>query len=175
MPDTNYWYNQPRVLETVGAPQIVGNILYFKGMRSARLYAIDLAGPKVLWKRPVGESAMLFGVDRDAIYLGGEEVLAIDLKSQKLLWATRLPIATGWIKPLVTKQYVYQFTQRGVFELDKRTGDTARLFRGVDLDSLGGQLLITHDSLLTVSNLAVTCYPLQAQTKNGPPAVSQNK
>ncbi|HVW39513.1 MAG TPA: PQQ-binding-like beta-propeller repeat protein, partial [Pirellulales bacterium] len=27
LPDTNYWYNQPRVLETVGAPQIVGNIL----------------------------------------------------------------------------------------------------------------------------------------------------
>jgi outer membrane protein assembly factor BamB len=175
MPDTNYWYNQPRVLETVGAPQIVGNILYFKGMRSARLYEIDLAGPKVLWKRPVGESAMLIGVDNEAIYLGGEEVLAIDLKSQKLLWATRLPIATGWIRPLVTRRYVYQFTQRGVFELDKRTGDTARLFRGADLDSLGGQLLITHDSLLTVSNLAVTCYPLQSPGKEAPPAVSQNK
>jgi outer membrane protein assembly factor BamB len=175
MPDTNYWYNQPRTLETVGEPQVIGNILYFKGMRSARLYAIDLAGPKVLWKRPVSESAMLIGVDADAIYLGGEEILAIDLKTQKLQWATRLPVATGWIKPIATRRYVYQFTPRGVFELDKRTGDTSRLFRGGDLDSLGGQLLITPDALVTVSNLAVTCYPLQPPAKGSPPTVSQNQ
>jgi len=175
MPDTNYWYNQPRVLETVGAPQIVDNVLYFKGMRSARLYAIDLALPKLLWKRPVGESSMLIGVDGENLYLGGEEVLAIDLKSQRLRWATRLPIGTGWIKPVLTKRYVYQFTPRGVFELDKRTGDTARLFRGADLDSLGGQLLVTEDSLITVSNLAVTCYPMKSPIGTKPPTLSRSQ
>jgi outer membrane protein assembly factor BamB len=167
MPDTNYWYNQAHTLTTVGAPQFADNVLYFKGMRSPRLYAVDLSGPKVLWKRPVSDSAMFIGADRDKLYLGGEEVLAIDLKSQKLKWATRLPIATGWIKPLLTKQHVYQFTQRGVFELDKATGDTVRLFRGADLDSLGGVLLITPESLITVSNLAVTAYPLQSNAEEG--------
>lgn len=174
MPDTNYWYNRPRVLETVGAPLIAGNVLYFKSMRSARLYAIDLAAPKLLWKRPVGESSMLIGVDAENIYLGGEEVLAIELASQKLRWATRLPVGTGWIKPVLTKRFVYQFTPRGVFELDKRNGDTARLFRGADLDSLGGQLLVADDALVTVSNLAVTCYPMKSPAKTDPAAVSGN-
>jgi outer membrane protein assembly factor BamB len=174
MPDTNYWYNQPHQLTTVAAPQVVGNTLFVKGMRSPRLYAIDLTGPKVLWKRPVSESAMLIGIDAENVYLGGEEVLAIELKSQRLRWATRLPIATGWIKPLLSDHYVYQFTQRGVFELDKQNGDTVRLFRGADLDSLGGELLLEPEKWLTVSNLAVTAYARQgAANAAEPKAVSK--
>lgn len=176
MLDTNNWYNQPHQLTTVAAPQAVGNMLYLKGMRSSRLYAIDLSGPKLLWKRPVSDSAMLIGVDQNNLYLGGEEVMAIDLESQRLLWATRLPIATGWIQPQLSSHYVYQFTPRGVFALDKKSGDTAKLFRGADLDSLGGKLITGTDNWLTVSNLAITAYPRQPAAKTADSqAVSQAK
>lgn len=160
MPDTNNWYNQPSSFTTLAPPILVGKTLYIKGMRSDRIYAIDVSTPKLLWKRPVGESSMLVGVDDENLYLSGEEVLAIDLATQKLKWASRLPNGTGWLKPLVTHDRVYQFTSRGIFELDKRNGDTVRLFRGSDLDSLGGVMLATSTRVLTVSNLAVTAYAL---------------
>jgi outer membrane protein assembly factor BamB len=161
MPDTNNWYNQPSVFTTAAPPILVGNTLYFKGMRSDRLYALDISAPKFLWKRSVSESAMLVGIDGDTLYLSGEEVLALDLKTQKLKWASRLPSGTGWIKPLVTADRFYQFTSRGIFDLDQKNGDTVRLFRGSDLDSLGGILLAAPGRMITVSNLAVTAYTFE--------------
>lgn len=160
MPDTNNWYNQPSTFTTLGNPVIVGKMLYFKGMRSDRLYGLDISTPKLAWKRPVSESAMLVGVDGDTLYLSGEEVLAIDMATQKLKWASRLPAGTGWLKPLVTGGRFYQFTSRGIFELDKANGDTDRLFRGSDLDSLGGVIMATPERVITVSNLAVTAYAI---------------
>lgn len=160
MPDNNNWYNQPSQFTTAAPPVMAGNVLYLKGMRSDRLYALDVSGPKLLWKRPMSEPAMLVGVDSDTLYLSGEEVLAIKLADQKLKWASRLPSGTGWIKPLLTADRFYQFTSRGIFELDKTNGDTVRLYRGGDLDSLGGVLLMAPDRLLSVSNLAVTAYSL---------------
>ncbi|HET6878903.1 MAG TPA: PQQ-binding-like beta-propeller repeat protein, partial [Pirellulales bacterium] len=160
MPDNNNWYNQPAGFTTAGPPLLVGNTLYLKGMRSDRLYALDVAAPKLLWKRPVSESTMLVGIDGDTLYFSGDEVLALSLTDQKLKWASRLPSGTGWLKPLLTADRFYQFTSRGIFELDKRNGDTVRLFRGSDLDSLGGMLFTAADRLLSVSNLAVTAYSL---------------
>lgn len=165
MPDMQYWYNQGHSLSTAGPPRIVGGTMYLKGMRSDRIYALDLAGPKVLWKRPVSESAMIAGADGERLYLTGEDVMAIELSDRKLQWAASLPTATGWIRPLLTADRIYQFTSRGIFELDKSNGDTVRLFRGSDLDSLGGTLLTTANQLISVSNLSVTAYPLQATPK----------
>lgn len=158
MPEANNWYNQPSAFTTAAPPILADNTLYLKGMRSDRIYALDISAPKLLWKRPVSESAMLVGVDGDTLYLSGEEVLALNLADQKLKWASRLPAGTGWLRPVVTAERVYQFTSRGIFELDKTNGDTVRLFRGSDLDSLGGVILTTPDRLITVSNLAVTAY-----------------
>ena len=160
MPETNNWYNQPSTFTTAAAPVLIDTTLYLKGMRSDRLYALDISVPKVLWKRPVSESAMLVAVDGDTLYLSGEEVLALNLADRKLKWATRLPAGTGWLKPLLTADRFYQFTSRGIFELDKANGDTVRLFRGSDLDSLGGVLFSAPDRLITVSNLALTAYAL---------------
>ena len=170
MPDPNYWYNQPSTMATEGPLRLVGGTLYVKGMRSDRIYALDIGGPKVLWKRPVSESALMIGLDDERLYLSGEEVLAIDLKTRQLKWAANLPTATGWIGPLVTAHRVYQFTSRGIYELDKSNGDTLRIFRGGDLDSLGGVLIAQPGRLISVSNLAVTSYLLQTPAKPEPAA-----
>ena len=64
--------------------------------------------------------------------------------------------------PRLTKNRLYQFTLRGVCEVDKTTGELLRIFRGVDLDSFGGLLFVTPRALVTVSNLAITAYPWTA-------------
>ena len=87
MPSTDRYYNQPPEQFTAGAPLMMNGALYFKGMRSRRLYAVDPAGPKVLWSRPVAVNAVLSGVDQERIYLGGPEISAYDLKTQQLLWS----------------------------------------------------------------------------------------
>jgi len=160
-PDTNRYYNQPAEQCTVSTPIMVDGILYFKGMRSRRLCAVDPDEPKVLWSRPVSQNAVLCGVDRERVYLGGEEITAYDLKTQQLLWSKPLPMATGWVRPIMTADRIYQFTPRGIYALDKQNGDVVQLFRGADMDSLGGRLVVTPRALVAVSNLAITAYPLE--------------
>lgn len=165
-----WWgYGPEQKLVTSAAPLVAGGRLYFKGMRSQRLYALDLGGPRVLWKRPVNQSGMLVGIDEQRIYMGGEDLTAIDLGTQRLVWAARLPRGTSWVRPVLTATRLYQFTSRGVFELDKLTGDKVRLFRGGDLDSLGGAVYVRDGLLLTVSNLSVTAYRLGSADAAGAP------
>ena len=163
-PSQEYWNNPNLGLETSGAPVLHNGVLYVKGMRSTRLCAVDLAAAKLVWERPVSKSAVALSIDGQHMLLGGDELTALDLNNQRLVWATRLPLATGWTRPAVTKNRIYQFTPRGIFVLDKQNGDRLALARGADLESLGGMVILTQHGLLTVSNLAVTCYPLSPTT-----------
>jgi outer membrane protein assembly factor BamB len=160
-PSTEYWNNPNVGLETCSPPVLHNGILYVKGMRSTRLCAIDLAETRMVWERPVSKSAVILSIEGRRMLLGGDELTMLDLEQQKLVWATRLPLATGWTRAAVTQNRVYQFTPRGIFILDKETGDRVGLARGADLDSLGGVVMLSPHGLVTVSNLAVTCYPLR--------------
>jgi outer membrane protein assembly factor BamB len=168
---TERYYDQPPERESASAPVLLNGVLYVKGMRSRRLYAIETDGPAVLWSRPVSKNSVLCGIDKDRIYVGGDEIMAFDLKTQKLLWSKPVPPGTSWVKPLMTNNRIYQFSSRGIFEIDKATGDVVQLCRGVDLDSLGGGLIMTPNALLAVSNLAITAYPL----KPVEPAITSEK
>jgi len=158
-PPVNY-YPQFTTPAGSGPPVYVGGLLFSKGMRSTRLLGVQVAGPELIWNRPVLKSAVMVGADEEHIYMAGEELTAYDLKTQELVWSTQLPRTAIWSVPLLTKNRLYQFTSRGICEVDKRTGQLLKIFRGVDLDSFGGTMFVTTHGLLTVSNLAVTAYPL---------------
>lgn len=145
---------------TVSPPQIVNGVLYVKGMRSRRLYAVDPQRPRVLWHRPVPRTATLIGVDDRRLYLGGEDISAFDLTTRRIAWSVQVSLGTSWARPLLTQGRIYHFSPRGIFEIDKAGGNVVHLFRGADLQSLGGELIATPKALLAVSNLAVTAYPL---------------
>ncbi len=162
---------QPAQLGTTG-PLAAGGLLFAKGMRSPRLIALDPAGPRPTWRRPIGLPALLAGADDKHLYTGGEELAAYDLQTQELVWSTRLPSSTSWSVPVLTKSRIYQFTSRGIFEVDKRTGEVLRLFRGADLDALGGSLLVTPTALVTVSNAAITAYPMNGSHSGGDASAS---
>jgi outer membrane protein assembly factor BamB len=130
-----------------------------KGVKSSKVYAVEPDRMKGLWERPIAKSTRLLGVGRRAAFLGGDEIGALDLKTRALLWAARVPGASMESRVLVAPDGLWQLTSRGIYEIDPDTGDVRRIFRGADLGSSGGDLLLTDAMLLAVSNRTITAYP----------------
>ena len=145
----------------------LGRAAVFQGHAVAAAVGVCTDGPALEWKRPVSKTAVIVAADDQRIYLGGEELTAYSLKTQELLWATQLPRTAAWSLPLVTKTRLYQFTSRGICAIDKQSGEVVQIFRGADLDSLGGSLFVTPQALVTVSNLGITAYPRDATASGG--------
>jgi hypothetical protein len=79
-------------------------------------------------------------------------------------WSTKLPVGTGALRVIRGGPSFYVFSTRGVLEVRADTGDPGpRVFRTADKDALGGRLWRAPDRLITVSNQAVTAYPLAPQ------------
>jgi outer membrane protein assembly factor BamB len=160
-----FFYYQPQEPQaTGGKPLQTGEAFLIKGMQSERLYAVEPNRMKVLWERPITKASRLLGVDDNAVYLGGDELCALDLKTRKLLWATRLPNGSMEGSVLVRPDGLWQLTPRGIFEIDPRSGTVRRIFRGNDLGSVGGDLLLADRWLLAVSNRTISAYPRRAAT-----------
>lgn len=158
-----FFYNQPQEAQALGgAPMRSDEAFLIKGMQSDRISAVEPDRMRVLWERPITKTARLLGVDENAVYLGGAELSALDISTKKLSWATRLPNGSMDGRVLVRADGLWQLTSRGIYEIDPKSGDVRRIFRGGDLGSAGGDLLLTGQWLLAVSNRAVTAYPRQS-------------
>jgi outer membrane protein assembly factor BamB len=159
-----FWYGYQPQEPTVGPspPLSAGEGLLIKGMQSDRLYAIDPDRMKVLWERPIAKATRLLGSDDRAVFLGGAELGAMDRKSRALLWATRLPGGSAESRVLVRPDGLWQLTSRGIYEIDPASGDVRRIFRGKDLGSAGGDLVLTDRWLLAISNRTISAYPRRA-------------
>ena len=116
-------------------PILNGDAFLLKGLQSTRLNAIDPNRMKVLWERPISKGSRLLAADDKTVYLGGSELSAMDLKSRSLLWSTRVPGGCANARVLVRKEAIWQSTPRGSIELDPKTGDVRRFFRGKDMGS----------------------------------------
>jgi hypothetical protein len=161
-------------VRTPGAAVVRDSVLYFKESGGYAVYALDLAGPSLKWKRAADPSDMIVGIRGAAaveggepgsrganLYLVGAGASAIDLSTRAMRWSTRLPVETGMLTPIMDGNRLYVLSGRGIFRIDTATGDPAGPpFRGADMESLGGGLLRCGDRLVAVSNLAVTAYPL---------------
>jgi outer membrane protein assembly factor BamB len=143
-------------------PLLCNENFLLKGLQSTRLNAVDPNRMKVLWERPISKGSRLLAADDKTVYLGGEEISAIDLQSRSLLWATRVPGGCASARVLVQKDGIWQSTPRGIVELDPKTGQVRRFFRGKDLGSVGGDLMLSGPLLISVSNRTITAYPRRA-------------
>jgi len=158
-----FGYDQPPEPTTSGsAPVSSGEAFLVKGMQSDRLYAVEPNRMKVLWERPISKSSRLVGVNEHTLFLGGPELSALDLKSRDLLWATRLPSGSLAGQLLVRPDGLWQLTPRGVFEIDPGSGTVRRIFRGKDLGAVGGNLFLTDQLVLAISNRTISAYPRRA-------------
>ncbi len=158
-----FYYYRPQEPTVAPAPPLPnGEALLVKGMQSDRLYAIDPDRLKVLWERPIAKAIRLLGTDGRALFLGGAELSALDLKTRALLWATHLPGGSNEARVIVRPEGLWQLTSRGIYEVDPGSGDVRRIFRGKDLGSAGGDLVLTDKWLLAISNRSISAYPRRA-------------
>jgi outer membrane protein assembly factor BamB len=155
-----FYYDEPKDPLAAGGPPLrVEEAFLIKGMKSSKICAVEPDRMKALWERPVAKSSRLLGIGRRAVFLGGDEISALDLKTRTLLWATRVPGASFQSRVLVGPDGLWQLTPRGIYEIDPDNGNVRRIFRGADLGSAGGDLLLTDDLVLAVSNRTITAYP----------------
>jgi outer membrane protein assembly factor BamB len=163
----DWWQRQygSQKLKTPGVIAIRDGILYFKERGVDDMYALDLSGPTLKWKRPIDESDMIAGITSDRILTVGSDAGAIDRNSKALTWSTRIPLDNGMIDPLLDGHSLFVYLSRGVYEIDASNGKLVRIFRGSDKDSMGGSVWRAGSKLITVSNQAVTAYPLSASAR----------
>ena len=150
------------MIESPATAVLRGGDLYIKETNGDAVYDIDLSGPSLRWRRPVAGSDAIADINASAMLLLGSEASAVDMTGERpMLWSIRLPAETGQMRPICAGDSLYAFVSRGIFQVDAKTGDTARIFRGADRDALGGLLYATPERLIAVSNLKVTAYPLK--------------
>ena len=155
-------------------PLKAGEALILKGAKSGRIHALDSDRMKTLWDRPIAESARLVGANDQAVFLGGPELSALDLRTRKLLWATRLPGESMEAKILVRPGGIWQLTPRGIFEIDPRLGHVRKIFRGDDTGAVGGDLFMTDRLLLAVTDRTIAAYPIAAAAAARPGRLGEN-
>jgi hypothetical protein len=144
---------------------IDGSTLYLKEENGDGLYAVDLTGPSLLWRRPLDPDSSFLPLDKGRLLAIGQDLGAIDGKSRSLMWSASLPTLIGRVTPLVSGNRVLAFAPRGIYEIDATDGDTVRILRGADRDSYGGSVHAAPGRLICVSNLSVTAYPLAGGTE----------
>src|SRR5262249_51659837 len=146
-----FFFNGMPQQEPSGAgsdPVRFGDAFLIKGMQSTRLSALEPHQMKLLWERPVSKSSRVLGTIQGVAFLGGAELSAMDLETRRLLWSTPLPAGSSEARVLMSGQGIWQFTPRGIVEIDPATGNIRRILRGSDLGSTGGDLIMTDSVLL---------------------------
>ncbi|HEX3358831.1 MAG TPA: PQQ-binding-like beta-propeller repeat protein [Tepidisphaeraceae bacterium] len=150
---------QPQIV-TPASMFVRDNVLYCKERNADQVYAVDLNGPSLKWKRPCEPDETIVGMDDSRIYTAGVDVGGIDCASKKLLWSRRLPVTNGSFRPMMSGNSIFFFLGRGIYQLDSREGEIKRIFRGYDRDSGGGAVYQTAVGLITVSDQALTAYAM---------------
>ena len=141
------------------APLTDGETLLIKGAKSDHITVLDPGRMAVVWDRPIAKSACPVGIDAQAVYLGGPDLEALDRADRSLRWSLPMPSGSEDGKVLVRPDGLWQFTPRGIFEVDAPTGRVRRIFRGDDTNASGGDLIVTDQWLLAISNQTISAYP----------------
>lgn len=163
-----WWNNRAsQPVARMGAAAFVeGSTLYVKEEGGSAVYAVDVAGPSLLWKRPLDADSSVLPLGAGRMLFVGQELSAVDANSERraMQWSVPLPQLAAPVEPLVAGgKQVLAFSPRGVYEIDLSDGDTLRILRGSDRDSVGGDLRLAPGRLICVSNLAITAYPVKSK------------
>lgn len=156
-----FWSGNPAAPRPTMRPAafVHGSTLYLKEYEGDALHAIDLTGPSLRWRRPLDRENTIARLPDGRLLSVGQDLGAIDPESRALRWSASLPALATRIAPVVGTDRLLAFAPRGIYEIDLADGDTVRIFRGADRDSLGGTLCRAPGRLISVSNRAITAYP----------------
>lgn len=135
-------------------------VMYVKESKSSKLYAIDAAARKLLWRRPLATDETVAALHAGRLITAGADVGAIDPASRRLNWSTRLPVERNIGQPLFGDKQMLMCVSRGLYLISTETGDVLKIIRGADAGAIGGTAFVAGDKLIVVSNRAITAYPL---------------
>ena len=141
-----------------GSLLFADGLLYFRSAGCPEIFALDPAGPELLWSANVGKDERIVAIDAERIVLAGDELRAVSRLDGSRLWSRPLMLAAGTGSVLQSEELLWILTRRGLFEIDKESGHHRRVWRG-DLSRLGGgDLLWTDRGLVAVGPDQVLCY-----------------
>jgi outer membrane protein assembly factor BamB len=149
----------PDSLEFPSAILISGSTLYLKERINNMVFALDLAGPSLKWKRQVDRDSTIMAVDDSAIYLFGKELSCVDLATREMRWSTRIPLSSSTIEPFVIGARALIYSSQDIYDVDLKTG-RRDVWKTDEKGVIGGAMLWLGDRMISVSNRAVSAYPL---------------
>lgn len=118
----SYNYRHMSISPVPGRMYFRGDQLIFKENDSRQVQAIDLVSRRPLWVRPIDREADLVGVDSQSAYLLDDHLMALDLQSRDLRWASRLPDTAATRQSVQNAKAIALLTSRGIATIDKTTG-----------------------------------------------------
>ena len=122
----------------------------------------------LLWDRPIAKSARVVGATDQVIFLGGPELSALDLKTRKLLWATRLPGDSSRGKCWLARAGSGRTRREESSNSTRSRGRVRKIFRGDDTGSDGGDLYLTNQYLLAITNRTISAYSVASNAAGMP-------
>ncbi|MDA1267357.1 MAG: PQQ-binding-like beta-propeller repeat protein, partial [Planctomycetota bacterium] len=144
-----------------GSSVYLDGILYLRSQGNKNCFALDVAKRKELWTSRVHQSERIVASDEQHLYLLGDNLRAIDLHTGERVWSRPIQVARDTRHIVETAEYLYVLTRRGLFEVEKATGDNTRTpLRGAMSKMGGGDLFRIAGHLVCVGRSEVLAVAL---------------
>ncbi len=155
-----------------GTLQFSQSLLLIKEPGSDELLAVDVEARQIKWRRLLSGQAHVIAEDADRYFLLDPQLIAIDKTDRRMAFSASLPLGTQAAGVADLGEDLALFTSHGLFAYRKSNGDRVSKFTGYETPTgSGGAAILVGHKLITLSNAAVTAYPLSPQT---PPAAADH-
>lgn len=134
-----------------GSVHVRDGVLFVRTHGSTRCVALDVVGRRELWTATVAHDERIVAADDAQLYLLGANVRALDMGSGDRVWSRPVLVPADARHLVLTEAYVYVLTRRGLYELERATGDSGRRpLRGAFRRPGGGDLFCDGRRLVCV-------------------------
>lgn len=132
------------------------------------VFCLSADDGEILWQFPRPERVRehdaefryIVGVRDGVVYLSGDSVMALGLKSAKRIWDERMALPSAPIgRGLVGQDGVYFPLKSGLLRLGLKDAAQGKAFWAWPVEGMGGHLLFVDQAVVTVGNRTMTvCY-----------------
>ena len=139
--------------------------LFFRDADGEELYAINPEIRKVLWKKRVPKKSTLLDVDEEFVYVlttendGTHTLEILHRDTAELQAAPRLPTTVS-PRIVVGKDSLLVSTNRGIYQVNKRTGDIELPYRTDALPASERNLFVNGKYLIAASDSEISAFEL---------------
>ena len=137
-----------------GTPRVRGGVAYVMPTDSDRIYALDAATGRMVWRVGRGEDQQMIGLAGDALLCSGKTVEALALSDGTRRWKFDKDEIDGAGAGFVTGDSVYVPGLKSIVRLDPSTGNLLGRINVSRAESEYGNLLLVEDTMVQVGKKA---------------------